>query len=237
MDRIFKRVMSTNRVSVEEVLRRAQYPAEWPFSPVDFSRLDENADSTFYEQPRIGVFHIDDQAVRALTKHYAAVLPARADILDLCSSWVSHLPEKYEVGSLTVLGMSSEELDANPRATARVVHDLNKDPSLRAFEDNSFDVVTCVVSVDYLTKPFEVFQEMSRVLRNGGLAICSFSNRCFPTKAINIWGRTNDIEHCFIVGCYFHYAGGFERAEGVDLKPGLFGLSDPMYVVQARCKK
>lgn len=237
MDRIFKRAMSSSRVSVEEVLRRAKYPADWPFFPEDFSRLDENPDSSFYSQARVGVYHIDDQAVRALTKYYAQVLPPKADVLDLCSSWVSHLPERYEAKSVTILGMSQEELDANPRATSRVVHDLNLEPKMSMFDDNAFDVVTCVVSVDYLTRPLEVFKEMNRVLRPGGLAICSFSNRCFPTKAIQIWGRTNDIEHCFIVGCYFHYAGGFERAEGVDLKPGLFGLSDPMYVVQARCQK
>lgn len=38
------------------------------------------------------------------------------------------------------------------------------------------------MSVDYLTKPIEVFQEMHRCLKPGGVAIMSFSNRCFPTK-------------------------------------------------------
>lgn len=181
----------------------------------------------------MGIFHIDDQAVRAITKYYARVLPPNAHILDLCSSWVSHLPDDYEAGSLTALGMSQVELDANPRATSTVVQDLNRHPML-PFEDNSFDVVTNVVSVDYLTKPLEVFKEMGRVLKPGGRAIMSFSNRCFPTKAVDIWCRTTDAEHVFIVGCYFHYSGVFGKPEAHDLKPGLFGMSDPMYVVEAK---
>ena len=40
-----------------------------------------------------------------------------------------------------------------------------------------------VVSVDYLTRPREIFRETHRVLRPGGRAIMSFSNRCFQTKA------------------------------------------------------
>lgn len=235
MDKLFRRVMSTNRFSAEEVLQRAQYPEQWPFSANDFRRQDENPDKYFYDQPRVGVFHIDDQAVRALTRYYAKTLPPSSDVLDLCSSWVSHLPEDYKPKSLTILGMSEQELDANPRATNRVVQDLNEQPIL-PFEDNSFDIITNVVSVDYLTRPMEVFKEMGRVLRPGGRAIMSFSNRCFPTKAIDIWCRTTDLEHIFIVGCYFHYSGGFERACGRDLKPGLFGLSDPLFIVEAEAK-
>lgn len=38
----------------------------------------------------------------------------------------------------------------------------------------------------------------------------SFSNRCFWTKAISIWTSTGDADHAWIVGSYFHYAGGYE---------------------------
>lgn len=221
-----------SRPGASEILRRAQWPAEWPFSANDFRRVDESSDSFFYAQPRVGVFHIDEGAVRALTRFYSDTLPPKAHILDLCSSWVSHLPEDYETGSLTVVGMSQEELDANPRADRRVVWDLNARAEL-PFGDGEFDVVTNAVSVDYLTKPLEVFREMGRVLKPGGKAIMSFSNRCFPTKAIDIWCRTGDMEHVFIVGCYFHYSGMFSEPVGHDLKTGVFGLSDPMYVVEA----
>lgn len=225
--------MSSGRPTAEDVLRNPKFPPSWPFTARDFSRSDENSDSYFYAQPRIGVFHIDYLAIRALTKYYARTFTPKADILDMCSSWVSHLPDNYEEGSLTILGMSQAELDANPRATVRVVQDLNRDAIL-PFGDNSFDIITNVVSVDYLTKPLEVFREMGRVLRPGGRAIISFSNRCFPTKAIDIWCRTSDLEHVFIVGCYFHYSGVFGATEAHDLQPGLFGMSDPMFVVEAK---
>ncbi|CDF35557.1 Putative Ubiquinone/menaquinone biosynthesis methyltransferase-like protein [Chondrus crispus] len=232
MDRLFRRAMSSGGPKVEDVLRSPKWPLTWPFSPQDFGRLDESDDGYFYAQPRIGVLHIDNGAIRSLKKFYAKNLPPKANILDLCSSWVSHLPEDYEPQGLTILGMSPAELDANPRATRRVTQDLNKEPKL-PFDDNEFDVITNVVSVDYLSRPLEVFQEMNRVLKPGGKAIMSFSNRCFPTKAIDIWCRTADIEHVFIVGCYFHYAGGFDSPQAHDLSPGLFGMGDPMFVVEA----
>ena len=134
------------------------------------------------------------------------------------------------------LGMNKAELEQNKQLTEYVVQDLNDNPVL-PFADNSFDYVTCVVSVDYLIRPLEVFSEIRRVLKKEGKAIISQSNRCFPTKAINIWLNTNDYEHIFIIGCYFHFVGGFEKPESIDLSPSkasMFGFgSDPMYIIQA----
>ena len=90
-----------------------------------------------------------------------------------------------------------------------------------------------MVSVDYLTRPLEVFSEIRRVLRPGGIAIISQSNRCFPTKAINIWLNTNDLEHAFIIGAYFHYSQGFEPATAEDISPNP-GRSDPMFIISAK---
>ncbi|OWM83168.1 hypothetical protein CDL15_Pgr011850 [Punica granatum] len=192
-------------------------------------------DSLFYEAPRF-VTHIDDSAIRALTKYYSEVLPPSntpgVSILDMCSSWVSHYPAGYKQERIVGMGMNEDELKRNPVLTEYVVQDLNVNPNL-PFEDNSFDVITNVVSVDYLTKPLDVFREMRRILKPGGLAIMSFSNRCFWTKAISIWTSTGDTDHVMIIGAYFHYTGGFEPPQAVDISPNP-GRSDPMYIVYSR---
>lgn len=228
--------------AIEQVLENINWPAEMPFGPDDFQRYDESTDDIFYSQPRF-VTHIDDGAIGALTEYYSQALPPSgskdAAVLDICSSWISHYPAGYTAGRISALGMNEEELARNSVATDFAVHDLNVDPRL-PYEDNSFNVVTNAVSVDYLSKPIEVFQEMHRVLKPGGKAIMSFSNRCFPTKAVAIWTSTGDPDHVFIVGSYFHYSvpGGWTPPKAKDITPpkGLFGGSDPMYVVYAEKK-
>ncbi|XP_010242188.1 PREDICTED: uncharacterized protein LOC104586598 isoform X2 [Nelumbo nucifera] len=221
--------------SVEQVLTNVEWPEEFPFKEEDFQRFDESPDSLFYETPRF-VTHIDDPAIAALTKYYSKVFPPSntpgVSLLDLCSSWVSHFPAGYKQDRIVGLGMNEEELKRNPVLTEYVVQDLNVNPKL-PFEDDSFDVITNVVSVDYLTKPIDVFKEMYRILKPRGLAIMSFSNRCFWTKAISIWTQTGDADHVLIVGSYFHYAGGFEPPQAVDISPNP-GRSDPMYIVYSR---
>ncbi|GAV68315.1 Methyltransf_11 domain-containing protein [Cephalotus follicularis] len=218
--------------AVEEILKNVEWPEQFPFKSEDFQRFDESPDSLFYEAPRF-VTHIDDPAIAALSKYYSKVFPPSntpgVSILDLCSSWVSHFPAGYKQERVVGVGMNEEELKRNPVLTEYVVQDLNQNPKL-PFEDNLFDVITNVVSVDYITKPVDVFKEMCRVLKPGGLAIMSFSNRCFWTKAISIWTSTGDAEHVMIVGSYFHYAGGFEPPQAEDISPNP-GRSDPMYVV------
>ncbi|KAJ8750748.1 hypothetical protein K2173_015929 [Erythroxylum novogranatense] len=228
-------VSARQKSSVEEVLKNVDWPEQFPFKEEDFQRFDESPDSSFYESPRF-VTHIDDPAIAALTKYYSEVFPPSntpgVSILDMCSSWVSHFPKGYKQDRIVGLGMNEEELKRNPVLTEYAVQDLNVNPRL-PFEDDSFDVITNVVSVDYLTKPLDIFKEMSRILKPGGLAIMSFSNRCFWTKAISIWTSTGDADHALIVGSYFHYAGGFEAPQAVDISPNP-GRSDPMYIVYSR---
>lgn len=226
---------------LERVLEDPKWPERWPFRPEDFLRYDETDDTAFYSVPRF-VYHIDDGAIAALTKYYSETLPPSgsesAAVLDICSSWVSHYPKGYSAGRVTGLGMVAEELRKNEQLTDWVVHDLNKDPTL-PFPDATFDAVTNCVSVDYLNRPLEVFREIHRVLKPGGRAIMSFSNRCFPTKAIALWTATGDADHVWIVGSYFHYSvpDGFDAPQARDISPrpsGLFGgAGDPMYVVTA----
>lgn len=234
--------MAATKSPVEAILENVQWPDQFPFGPEEFQRYDESSDQGFYAQPRF-VTHIDDAAIAALTRYYEKVLPpsgsSDAAILDMCSSWISHYPKGYTLGRISGTGMNEAELKRNSVLTDYSVQDLNVTPKL-PYEDGTFDVITNVVSVDYLTKPLEVFKEMHRVLKPGGLAIMSFSNRCFPTKAIAVWTATGDPDHAFIVGSYFHFSvpdGWTEpRAKDISPPPGLFGRTDPMYVVCAHKK-
>lgn len=220
--------------SVDQILENVDWPEQFPFRDEDFQRFDESSDLVFYESPRF-VTHIDDPAIAALTKYYQEVFPPSntpgVALLDMCSSWISHYPPGYKQERIVGMGLNEEELKANKVLTEYLVQDLNVNPKL-PFEDNTFDVITNVVSVDYLTKPIEVFKEMRRILKPGGKAIMSFSNRCFFTKAISIWTSTGDADHVMIVGAYFHYAGGFEPPQALDISPNP-GRSDPMYIVHS----
>lgn len=204
---------------------------ESPLRPEHFRRADESDDDLFYTTPRL-VTHIDDAAIAAVSAFYGNVLPADAPILDLMSSWVAHLPAETAYPAVTGLGMNADELAANPRLTASVVHDLNREPKL-PFADAAFGGAIMTVSVQYLTSPAEVFAEVGRVLRPGAPFVVTYSNRCFPTKAVAIWQALGDREHADLVALYFRLSGAFEPAVAYDLSPQR-GLSDPVYAVVGR---
>ncbi len=197
-----------------------------PFPPGFFERFDEQPDDVFYGPSRL-VTHIDDGAIAAVGGLYER-LGLTGDVLDVMSSWVSHF--RAMPASLTVLGMNESELAANPMATARVVHDLNADPRL-PFGDAVFDAVTCCVSVDYLVRPVELFVDAARVLRPGGLFVVTFSNRCFPTKAIKGWLANDDMGRLAIVRAYFERSGAFAEPSLAHCNPGAPG--DPVYAAWA----
>ena len=198
-----------------------------PLQPEFFRRADESADPGFYEQPRL-VTHIDDAAIAALTAFYGEMLSGRAAVLDLMSSWVSHLPADAKLERVAGLGMNAAELDANPRLTERVVQDLNADPRL-PFRDDSFDAAIVSVSVQYLVRPVEVFAETGRVLRPRAPFAVAYSNRMFPTKAVAIWQQLGDLERADLIGLYFRLAGAFDEVRAYNISPG--PGSDPMFVV------
>src|SRR3954454_5136941 len=190
-----------------------------------FDRADAASDADFYALARL-VVHIDDDAIAAVGVLYDE-LGISGAVLDLMGSWVSHFPHAPE--HLTVLGMNAEELAANPAATARTLHDLNADPRL-PFAADSFDAAVCCVSVDYLIHPVEVFTDVARVVRPGGPFVCTFSNRCFPTKAIRGWLYSSDPEHGEMVAESFRRAGGFDEPVIERRTPaGHFG--DPLWAV------
>ncbi len=193
-----------------------------------FRKADPSPDAAFYRQPRF-VTHIDDGAIAAVTALYRELLPARGDILDLMSSWVSHLPPEAAYRSVTGHGMNAAELAANPRLTARVVQDLNADPAL-PLPDGAFDGAVLCVSVQYLQRPVEVFREVRRVLRPGAPFVVSFSNRCFPTKAVAIWQSLDGAGQRRLVAAYLHAAGFADVAARTSAPP----RGDPLWAVVGR---
>ena len=194
-----------------------------------FRRPDESPDAEFYVEPRL-VTHIDDATIAALTAFYRERLPADADLLDLMSSWVSHLPQEVPYGRVEGLGMNARELGANPRLACWTVHDLNREPEL-PYPDASFDAVLNAVSIQYLTRPLAVYRSVARVLRPGGLALVAMSHRLFPTKAIAAFQGLPLRERIALVRLYFEHAGSFEPAEFVDRSPE---SADPLWIVTAR---
>ena len=199
------------------------------------ARIDESPDPLFYAQPRF-VTHIDEATIEALTQVYRERLPEDGRILDLMSSWVSHLPEEARYARVAGLGMSAEELAANPRLTDSVVYDLNSvDAKPRLpYEDASFDAVVIAVSVQYLIHPVEVFAEIRRVLRPGGEALVAVSHRVFPTKAVALFRSTPPAERPRVVAAYFERAGGFDDPLCLDRSPTGPHPLDPLWVVASR---
>jgi len=199
--------------------------------PSYFKRYDESEDGAFYVYPRLTA-HIDDPARAALTQLLREELPPGGKILDLMSSYVSHLPPEVSYGQVVGLGMNDDELRLNEQLDERLTQDLNQHPSL-PFADASFDGAACTVSVQYLTRPVEVFAEVGRVLRPGAPFVVSFSNRCFPSKAVQIWVNSSDAQHLELVQRYFELSGRFSAIRSLDRSPRRW-LSDPLFVVVGR---
>jgi hypothetical protein len=190
-----------------------------------FEKADPSPDADFYVPPRL-VTHIDDAAIATVTQIYRQTFPAGGALLDLMSSWVSHLPEDVTYASVVGHGMNAQELAANPRFSKWFVQDLNVEPAL-PLEDGSFDGAGLCVSVQYLQRPVEVFREVARVLQPGAPFVVSFSNRCFPTKAVAIWQALSGPDQQRLVGNYMQAAGFSKIADHGSTPPG----SDPLWAV------
>jgi Methyltransferase domain len=199
--------------------------------PGAFTKLDAEDDDVFYEPARL-VCHIDDGAIAALTQFYRTVLPAGGALLDLMSSWVSHLPPEIAYAEVIGHGMNAEELAANPRLSRSFVQNLNRDPLL-PLDAASIDAAMICVSIQYLQQPLAVLREVKRVLRPEAPLVISFSNRCFWTKAVAIWRALDDHGHANLVGHYLRHA-GFERIEAHRLAEWVEDERDPMTAVVGR---
>jgi SAM-dependent methyltransferase len=193
-----------------------------------FRRADETPDEEFYRTPRI-VTHIDDGAIAAVTQLYRELFPAGGEILDLMSSWVSHLPPEVTYRRVIGLGMNEVELRRNERLDSYIVQNLNTNPGL-PYGEAEFDGVGICVSIDYLTMPVEVLREVGRVLKVGAPLSITFSNRCFPSKVVEIWRQLDDRGHVRLVERYLEEAGSFRNVRSLDRSPRRL-FSDPLYAV------
>lgn len=210
------------------------------FKKSDFRRLDENDDSVFYTNPRF-VEHIDQKAINSLTNYHGKTMLEymtkrslnSLKVLDLCSSWVSHIPNNIPINELVGVGMNLEELKENRQLTSYFVQDLNKNPSL-SLKDQNFDIVLIQLSIDYLTKPVEVLKEVGRVLTKNGIIIITFSNRVFIDKAVAVWTGKSDLDHMETVGSYLYLTKKFDEKSirALDLSPSV-NQGDPLYAVIA----
>lgn len=199
--------------------------------PTDaFKRQDETPDAEFYYHPRL-VTHIDALAIAAVTQLYREYFRLDAELLDLMSSWVSHLPPEVAYRRVVGLGMNTVELQANPRLDSFVIQNLNQQPTL-LFSDHEFDGAAICVSIDYLTQPVAVLRELHRVLRPNSPLVITFSNRCFPSKAIAAWHALDDYGHLALVQRFLQAAGGWHGITLLDRSPAP-GRSDPLFAVVA----
>ena len=194
--------------------------------PRAFTKQDEGDDLAFYAPPRL-VAHIDDSAIAALTGFYRHRLTPDSRLLDLMSSWISHLPDDRSYANVVGHGMNAEELAANLRLDQWFVQDLNVRPTL-ALPDQAFDAVLCCVGVQYLQRPFEVFAEVRRTLVPDGPFIVSYSNRCFLTKAVAIWHALSMEDQASLISNYMNRS-GFHDVEAFVLADGSSG--DPVVMV------
>ena len=164
----------------------------------------------------------------ALRATYASHLPEDGPVLDLMSSWRSHLPEVERDGEVVGLGMNAAEMADNPQLDRFVVHDLNSEPRL-PFADESFAAVVCAVSVQYLTQPVAVFTDVAGSSDLEARLSVSFSNRCFPTKAVMAWLQTDDGGHLQLVRHYLQAVGRFTEIVDEQVR----SPDDPLFVVRA----
>lgn len=193
-----------------------------------YRRMDETADEEFYKIPRF-VNHIDAGARRAVTDLYRKYLPAKADVLDLMSSWVSHFPDNADYGRIVGLGMNERELARNKQLHEWLLHDLNKKPEL-PFKDNEFDACVICVSIDYLIHPVAVLKEIGRVLSSNAPIIITYSNRIFETKATAAWLSLTEHDRKYLIRTYLLEAGCFENIEFLDCSSD---SGDPLYAIIA----
>ncbi len=209
------------------------------------TKLDDSDDRLFYSFPRF-VTHVDEGFIDQLTNLYRDRLKPNTRIFDMMSSWISHLPEEIEFAHVEGHGMNEEELAKNRQLNHYFVQNFNQDLKI-PLPDQDFDAVLNCASIQYLQYPDAIFYEIYRILKPGGMAIISFSNRMFYQKAISAWRDNSEEGRVELVKSYFdsvknaNGVPGFSQVEVISQKSDLpsflqmlgLGGGDPFYVVIA----
>ena len=210
-------------------------------SNYDRTKSDICDDEIFYQQPRF-VNHLSDSFRTRLTTLYSEYLLNHHIILDLMSSWVSHLPTNIRYKKVIGHGMNQAELSSNERLDSIFVQNLNKKQNM-PIEDSSIDVGLIVAGWQYLQYPEKVSLELSRIIKSDSLLIISFTNRAFWTKAPNIWTYSSEEKRIEYVTSVLT-ANGWRIEKVFNEKTQdkkLFGFysseSDPFFSVIARNNK
>lgn len=194
-----------------------------------FRRMDETSDEQFYRIPRF-TSHIDQGAINAVTELYRQHFPPNSDILDLMSSWLSHLPEDISYNHVVGLGMNEREMARNKQLDDWVIHDLNINPRL-PFQEGSFDAGAICVSIDYLIDPIAVLKDMNRVLKKGSPLIITYSNRYFESKATAAWLYLSDEQRAYLIKSFLEKTECFDDITLMDCSPE---YGDPLYAAIAK---
>lgn len=194
-----------------------------------FRRMDETSDEQFYRIPRF-TSHIDQGAINAVTELYRQHFPPNSDILDLMSSWLSHLPEDISYNHVVGLGMNEREMARNKQLDDWVIHDLNINPRL-PFQEDSFDAGAICVSIDYLIDPVAVLKDMNRVLKKGSPLIITYSNRYFESKATAAWLYLSDEQRAYLIKSFLEKTECFNDIKLMDCSPE---YGDPLYAAIAK---
>ena len=177
-----------------------------------------------------GVSPVDLATVAAITDIYREVMPLGGAILDVVSSWVSHLPPEVHYRRVVGLGIDAHALAENPFLDEWRVQDLNHEPAL-PFANSEFDGAAICGAVQYLARPGEVIREIGRVLKPGAPLVVTFSSRCLCTTAIGCWRLFDDTGRLSLVARYFAEAGNWTDIRCLDRTP--FGVAEPLYAVIA----
>ena len=203
-----------------------------PYPQDSFRKDDETDDELFYVDPRL-VVHVDDNAINSIQSYYSEVLPENATVLDLMSSWKSHFPKNKQFKKKVGLGLNATEMANNPELDEFFVQDINADPTL-PFNANYFDAVVIVVSIQYVSKPIELFQEIARILKPNSFCHVIYSNRMFPTKAVWLWKALSDDMRAQLVASYFHSTDNFGTPEFKNITEVSDSPVDPVFVVSSK---